>query len=57
MDNNLLKIARYSSTINKATCIVGILLLVCELLPFPMMRAIVAKDISPSEQGIYFSCS
>ncbi|XP_060570695.1 proton-coupled folate transporter-like [Ruditapes philippinarum] len=33
----------------------GILLLVCELLPFPMMRAIVAKDISPSEQGSLFA--
>ena len=32
-------------------CISGILLLVLELLPFPMMRAIVAKGIEPADQG------
>lgn len=33
----------------------GILLLVLELLPFPMMRAIVAKGIDPAEQGSLFA--
>lgn len=40
---------------NETVIYFSILLLVLELLPFPMMRAIVAKGIEPADQGSLFA--